>query len=230
LGTGLRAETASILLDHHESNGFVMAGTYAHGEENFPSLPGWFRVLGAPSLENLEQRAQKAEQSGLVYEAIGYGLETGKSTPEDEWQNIIDSTLKAREIADQYNKLLAMGPGFKLMSENEEKYPEMASLSDIWILQTQRLQVHPPGPKYRQEVERIVDLIRSGNPDIIIWGQIVLPPDREPDHDYWLAYYESIKDIVDVTYIGAYTWNKIDDPSKLIDTIDLIFAQVCYPR
>ena len=230
LGTGLRAETAAILLNHKETNAFVMAGSYAHGKENFPQLPGWFRIFGAPSLETLEQRAQRASQDDLEYEAIGYGLETGRSTPEGEWKNIIDSTLKAREIADQYNKLLAMAPGFKLMSENEEKYPEMASLSDIWVLQTQRLQIHPPGTEYRQEVKRIVDLIKSGNPDIIIWAQIVLPPDREPDPDYWLPYHEFIKDIVDVTYIGAYNWKITDNPARLIDTIDTIFARLCNQR
>jgi hypothetical protein len=206
--------------------GFVMSASAGLSEIYFPELEGWTRVLGAPSLEALQRKAERARASGLPYEALGYGLETSNSTPDQEWQDLVGSTHQAREISDQYGKLLNMGPGFRLMSRNEDKYPPMASLSHLWMLQTQQLQKNPPGSLYRQEVERIVNLIRSGNPDVTIWAQITLPPDREPNAEEWLSYRESIVDLVDGTYIGAYTWNSVD-PEILVETIEAIFAAVC---
>ena len=226
LGTGLRQQTVPVILSHGEHNGFVMTASNALAEEHFPQLEGWIRVIGAPSLEQLEQKAIRAEQSGIPYEALAYGLETSESTPDGEWQNLVESTERARSIADDYDKLLVMGPGFRLMSQNEDQYPAMASLADIWMLQTQRLQVNPPGSSYRGEVERVVDQIISGNPEIQIWAQITLPPDREPSSQEWLEYQNAINDLVAGTYIGVYTWDTHDNPT-LVKTIGEIFENAC---
>ena len=120
LGTGLRDETGSVLTKYKANPGLVMAATVQNAETYFPQLEGWIRVIGAPSLDALRQKAARAQDLGLEYEALAYGLETGKSTPDEEWQDLIGSTAKARAIADQYGKLLVMGPGFKLMSEIED--------------------------------------------------------------------------------------------------------------
>jgi hypothetical protein len=205
-----------------------MAPTYSLAEAYFPDLEGWIRVLGAPSLDVLEQQSQRAYERGLAYEAVGYGLETGESTPDAEWQDIVAATQQARALADRYGKLLVLGPGLRLMSENEDKYPAMAALTDIWILQTQRLQVKGPGSFYRQEVERIVTLIRAGNPNIQIWAQITLLPDREPDAEEWLAFRQSIDDLVDGTYLGVYLWGKVDE-EQLTATVEDIYSRACSP-
>jgi hypothetical protein len=226
LGLGLRQQTVPIVAAYQDQPGFVMTASAVMAEEYFHPLKGWIRTLGAPSLEALEQKAMRAEENNIPYEALSYGLETSQSTPDEEWQDLIGSTRAARAIADKYDKLLVMGPGFRLMSQNEDKYPIMAALADIWVLQTQRLQVNPPGQDYRDEVERVVDLIRSGNSDISIWAQITLPPDREPDSSEWLAYRESIADLVRGTYIGIYTWDTVDN-DQLVMTAEEIFAQVC---
>jgi hypothetical protein len=226
LGTGLRGETAPILMEYKDHSGLVMSPSYTLSEVYFPQLEGWIRVLGGPSLEVLRRRAERAAESGLPYEALGYGLEIGESTPEREWQDVVGSTQKARAIADQYGKLLVMGPGLRLMSHNRSKYPAIAAMADAWVLQTQRLQVNPPEAAYRQEVERVVRRIRSGNPDIAIWAQITLPPDREPSAEYWLSYQQSIADLVDGTYAVAYTWHRME-PDQLVAAIDAIFAAVC---
>lgn len=205
----------------------IMCATVGLAEIYFPQLEGSIRVLGAPSLEALQRKAEKAKQRGVPYEALGYGLETSKSTPEGEWQDLIGSTEKARALADKYGKLLMMAPGFRLMSQNWEQYPPMAALADIWILQTQRLQKQPPGSDYRREVERVVNQIRAGNPDILIWAQITLPPDREPNAEEWLAYHHSIADLLEGrTYVGAYTWDT-EDRDQLVATIEAIFDAVC---
>lgn len=226
LGLGLRQQTTSILGSYQEHPGFVMTATVGMAEEYYPQLDGWIRTLGAPSLEALERKARRAEENGIPYEALSYGLETSESTPDEEWQDLVGSTRKAKLIAEKYGKLLVMGPGFRLMSENEDKYPVLAEIADIWMLQTQRLQIDPPGEKYRAEVERIIDLIRSGNTDMSIWGQITFPPDRVPDSSEWLAYHESIDDLVTGTYIGIYTWDSVNN-DQLVMNAEEIYAQLC---
>jgi hypothetical protein len=203
-----------------------MVSTVDLAQTYFPELEGWIRVIGAPSLDALQDKAQRAQDLGIDYEALAYGLETGKSTPDEEWQDLIGSTQKAHALADQYGKLLVMGPGFKLMSQNEDKYAGMAALSDIWMFQTQQLQRNPPGPVYRQEAERIVGLIRAGKPDVQIWAQITLPPDRQPNAGEWLAYRQQIDDLVDGTYVGVYTWGT-EDHQVLVSTVDAIFSGAC---
>jgi hypothetical protein len=226
VGTGLRKETVPIVVGRERPPGLVMCATVALAESHFPQLGMSTRVLGAPSLDTLQRKAENAEQRSVPYEALAYGLETSKSTPAEEWQDLLGSTQKARAIADEYGKLLLMAPGFRLMSENWDTYPAMAALADIWILQTQRLQIHPPGSVYRQEVERVVSQIRAGNPDIIIWAQITLPPDREPDAEGWMAYHHSIADLVEGTYVGVYTWNS-EESEMLVGTVEAIFAGLC---
>jgi hypothetical protein len=226
LGTSLRKETVPIVLNHRHLNGLVQSASVGAAEAYFPQLEGWTRVLGAPSLEALRQKAEEAKNRGVPYEALSYGLETSESTPEEEWQDLVGSTKKAKAIADEYGKLLLMGPGFRLMSENPDKYPSMAALADLWVLQTQRLQVNPPGPEYRQDVQRVVNQIRAGNPSISVWAQITLPPDREPDADEWIAYRRSIADLVDGTYAGVYTWRS-EDSELLVATLEAIFEGSC---
>jgi hypothetical protein len=225
IGTGLRNDTVDTLVKYKDQLGMVMSASSSLAEQYFPHFSS-IRVLGAPSLEILHEKTIKAVENHITYEALGYGLETSESTPDQEWQDPLASILKARELADQAGKLLLMAPGFKLMAENEDLYGEMATLSDIWMLQTQQLQKNPPGPQYRQEVERIINLIRSGNPDIIIWAQITLPPDREPDAQEWSQYHNLIMDLVDGTYIGVYTWDLFDQ-KILISTIESIFESAC---
>jgi hypothetical protein len=192
----------------------------------FPELNDTIRILGAPSLETIQNKAEKAELNGTPYDALAFGLETSITTPKEEWQNLVESTQNARDLADRFEKLMVMAPGLRLMYQNEDKYPPMSALSDVWILQTQRIQKFPPGPEYREEVKRIVSQIRESNPDILIVAQITLPPDRDPDADEWLSYRQSIVDLVDATYIGVYTW-ETEDTDKLVGTLEAILASTC---
>jgi hypothetical protein len=227
IGTGLKDQTFNILSMYKKYGGLIITSSSEVAETYFPELGGLIRSLGGPSLEALQTKAERARNNALPYEVLAYGLETGKSTPDEEWNNLIESTSKAADIANEYNKLLAMGPGFRLMSENEDKYAPMAAMADIWILQTQQLQRYPPGPSYRDEVQRIVNLIHSGNPNIQIWGQITFPPDQNPDIEEWLAYHQLISgQVVDGTYIGVFTWDTVPH-DILIAAIESIFTTVC---
>jgi len=220
----MREETVPVLLAYADRPGLVMVASSQLAEAHFAQIDGWIRVLGAPSLAALEEKAARAERQGTPYEALAYGLETGEGTPAEEWNDLVGSTERARAVADRYGKLLLMGPGFRLMSENEAAYAPMAALADIWMLQTQQLQKEPPGPGYRREVERVVGLIRAGNPDIAVWAQITLPPDREPDAVEWLAYRDVIADLVDGTYLGVYTW-RTEKASALVSTVATVFEK-----
>jgi len=226
IGLGLRRETIDLALKYKDHPALIMTSGTDLAREVFPQLPGWIRTLGAPSLAVLERSSLAAAKLNLPYEGLSYGLETGKSTPQDEWHNLVSATGQAQELAHKAGKILVMGPGFGLMSDNEDKYGDMAALADVWVFQTQRLQIDPPGDKYRQGVERVVNLIRAGNPDVKIWAQITLPPDREANAEEWLAYRSSINDLVDGTYLGVYTWG-IADNAKLLSAMDTIFATAC---
>lgn len=226
IGIGLRSETVETILAYRDCHGFVMTASFELAGKYFPQLGGWVRVLGAPGLDELKGKGERAQTNGLAYEGLGYGLETSKSTPDEEWKNPISYTQTAKELAEGFGKLLVMGPGFTLMASNEDNYPPMAAQSDIWLFQTQQLQKNPPGPKYRAEVMRIVNLIRSDNPNIKIWAQITLPPDRQPNAAEWLEYRQLIVDLVDGTYIGVYTWDKVDN-EIILTTIETIYANVC---
>jgi hypothetical protein len=226
LGTGLREETIDILIKYKDHPGFTMTASSELAETIFPQLGGWIRVIGAPSYEMMQNKAERAKANAVPYEGLGYGLETSRSTPGGEWGNLIDSTRRAEELANEYGKLLVMGPGFQLMDSNEDKYTPMAAMSDIWIFQTQQLQKNPPGSIYKDEAQRIINLIRADHPDIQIWAQITFLPDREPDMNVWLEYRQLIADMVDGTYIGVYTWDRVSN-EQLITTIESIYQTVC---
>jgi hypothetical protein len=226
LGAGLREETIPMLLKYKDSPGLVMSASPRVAANIFPQLQGWIRVIGAPSLSELRSKAEQAEQLNIPYEALGYGLEAGPTTPREEWQNVLSATQTARAICNEYGKQLVMGPGLRLMEENLEAYGPMSAQTDIWLLQTQLFQKGPPGEDYRREIQQVIDRIASENPDIEIWAQISLPPDREPSAENWIAYERSISDLVDGAYIGAYTWEREDEES-LLQAMDEIFRLVC---
>lgn len=229
IGIGLRTETLDVVLKNKNHIGLIMSATSFLAQRYFPKFEGSIRVIGAPSLDEFKDKGTRAMMDKVPFEGLGYGLETSNSTPDEEWRDLLGSTHKANVIADEMNKMLVMAPGFKLMSDNEDMYAPMALEADIWIFQTQQLQKGPPGLEYRGEVERIINLIRSENPEIRIWAQITLPPDREPDASEWLDYRQSIVDLVDGTYIGVYTWETVD-PEILVRTINTIFEIACTDR
>lgn len=222
LGSGLRRDTTELQVAYPAAGRFVMVSSAGPAKEFFGQLEGGLRVLVAPSLAQLELLAERADQSGVPYDALGYGLEQGRHTTADELADLVGATQQAADLADKYGKRLVVGPGFKLMSEHWSDYSPMAANADVWILQSQRLQVHPPGPTYREEVEKVVNEIRAGNPDIEIWVQIsVTPGPTTLSVEEWLAYRDSIIDLVE----GVYVFDA-RDPNRP-ETLEAIFDAVC---
>jgi hypothetical protein len=222
LGAGLREDTVETQLAYQSPGGLYVTGSLGLAEEYFGQLETGLRVLVGPSLARLRELADQASASGVPYDALAYSLEAGRHTPMDEQMDVVGATRQASSLAHAHGKLLLMGPGLGLMEENWAQYPTMASYADLWTIQTQRLQSNPAGPKYREEVEKIISQLRMGNADLRIWAQIsVTPGGQELSTAEVLAYREAISDLVDGVYIYSG-----GDPNRP-ETLEAIFAAVC---
>ena len=115
---------------------------------------------------------------------IAYNPERQPGTPSAEMDDLVASVRRAREMADAYGAPLLVGPGLRDMQQREELYPELAKLCDIWLIQSQRLQLNletrkPVAPAaYREGVKRIVDALRRGNPKVKVFVQLVTTSER----------------------------------------------------
>jgi hypothetical protein len=135
-----------------------------------------------------------------------------QTTPREELDDYLSSLKKARELVKAYGAPLVMGPGLSEMAKHEHLYPEMARHCDIWIIQSQRLQLNletdepVPVERYREEVKRIVELLRQGAPDIRVFVQIIplkaTPRRKEAFTAERLASYVlAVEDLVDAAKI-----------------------------
>ena len=99
-------------------------------------------------------------------------------------RDLVANSRKAKQIAQAYGALLAVGPGLRDMQGREHLYPELAKTCDIWMIQSQRLQLDEATRKpvevgvYREKVKRIVDKLREGNPKIRVFVQLVTTAER----------------------------------------------------
>lgn len=141
---------------------------------------------------------------------IGYNPERQPGTPSQELDELSASVRRARKMADAYGAPLLVGPGLREMQGREALYPELAQHCEIWLIQSQRLQLDlttrkPVGiAAYRQEIKKIVDRLREGNPKIRVYVQIVTTAERgttELTVDQIAAYAESVADLVDAVRI-----------------------------
>jgi len=141
---------------------------------------------------------------------IAYNPERQPGTPTQEMDDLVGSARRAREIARAYGALLLVGPGLREMEQREDLYPELAKHCDIWLIQSQRLQLDPITRRpiepadYRAKVKRIVDRLCAGNPDIRIFVQVVTTSERgrsEMTAEQVVAYLRAVEDLVDTVRI-----------------------------
>ena len=115
---------------------------------------------------------------------IVYNPEGQPGTPAQELRDLVANSRKAKQMAQAYGALLAVGPGLRDMQTREHLYPELAKTCDIWMIQSQRLQLDEATRKpvevgvYREKVKRIVDKLREGNPKIRVFVQLVTTAER----------------------------------------------------
>lgn len=146
---------------------------------------------------------------------IAYNPERQPGTPSTDMDNLVASVRRAKEMAESYGAPLLVGPGLREMERREELYPELARWCDIWLIQSQRLQLdlgtrRPVSvDQYRTGVKRIADLLRQGNPDIRVCVQLVATAERGKNAltaQKIAAYATGVEDIVDAVRIyGAGT-------------------------
>lgn len=141
---------------------------------------------------------------------ITYNPEGQPGTPREEFRDLVASCRKAKELADAYGAPLMVGPGLRDMMTREELYPELAKTCDMWMIQSQRLQLDEATRRpvevaaYREKVKHIVDKLREGNPKIQIFVQLVTTAERGTvalGADQIAAFARSIEDLVDAVRI-----------------------------
>jgi hypothetical protein len=141
---------------------------------------------------------------------IAYNPERQPGTPARELDNLVASVRSARKMAQAYEAPLLVGPGLREMERRERLYPELARHCDIWMIQSQRLQLDLATRKprsvidYRKDVKAIVDLLRRGNPKIRIFVQVVTTAERGTSKltaTQIAAYARAVEDLVDAVRI-----------------------------
>lgn len=141
---------------------------------------------------------------------LAYNPESQPGTPSVELRELVASCRKAKELAKDYGAPLLVGPGLREMSKREELYPELAKTCDIWLIQSQRLQLDEatrrpvPVAQYREQVKRITDALRQGNPHIRIFVQVVTTAERGStvlSAPQVAAFARSVEDLVDAVRI-----------------------------
>ncbi len=141
---------------------------------------------------------------------IAYNPEAQPGTPSRELEELVASVREAKEMASAYGAPLLVGPGLREMSKREDLYPELARACDIWMIQSQRLQLDEVTRKpvdvgaYRDGVKRIAERLREGNPKIGIFVQLVTTAERGRvplDAERVVAFSRSIEDLVDAVRI-----------------------------
>jgi hypothetical protein len=113
-------------------------------------------------------------------------------------------------MAEAYGAPLLVGPGLRDMQKREHLYPDLAKTCDIWMIQSQRLQLDEATRQpvdvtlYREKVKTIVDSLRAGNPKIRIYVQLVTTAERATTTltaPQIAAFARSVEDLVDAVRI-----------------------------
>lgn len=167
-------------------------------------------------------RAATIDPSRVI---IGYNPERSPGTTAQEMDDLLGSVQRAREMADEFGSPLLVGPGLREMQQREELYPDLAALCDIWLIQSQRLQMDPATreprtpEQYREGVERIVNLLRGGNPEIKVFVQLIAGGSGKADRftpEQFVAYVRAVEDLVCAVRIYG------GSPELLKGVIDLL--------
>lgn len=98
---------------------------------------------------------------------IGYNLEHGPTNRPDEQADPVGSVRRMRDLADEYGKVLALGPDRAFALSDGVA---MAPYVDIFTLQVQRAQTEPD--VVRAFVVPLVQELRQANPDLQITVQV----------------------------------------------------------
>lgn len=119
---------------------------------------------------------------------LGYNLEYGPGTPEEEQADPVGSVQRMQALAEQYDLSFALGPDHDFAVSHGAA---MAPYVDIFVLQIQRVQTTP---SVAQEfVRSLVPQLRKANSDLEVSVQVR----TEGDVDDIVALLDSLKDHLD---------------------------------
>jgi hypothetical protein len=160
----------------------------------------------------IKETIELLQKEGIAPERviIAYNPEGQPGTPKEEFRDLVASTRKAKQMAQTYGAPLLVGPGLRDMEGRKHLYPELAKACDMWMIQSQRLQLDETTRKpvavdvYRRKVKEIVDRLREGNPKIRIFVQLVTTSERGATvlkAEQVVAFARSIEDLVDAVRI-----------------------------
>ncbi|MGI5816528.1 MAG: hypothetical protein ACOX9R_00350 [Armatimonadota bacterium] len=192
----------------------VSLALHRHDARPFPGVSETIEIL----------RAARVPPERVI---IGYNPERAPGTTPEEMDNLLESVIAAKVMAEEFGSPLLVGPGLREMDQREELYPELAKHCDIWLVQSQRLQMHitrelKTPQEYREGVQHIVERLREGNPEIEVFVQIVAS--GRPNADLFSAEQlatriRAIEDLIDAVRIYG------GSPELLHEIIDLLRPQ-----
>jgi hypothetical protein len=133
-------------------------------------------------------------------------------TPREELDDYLGSVKKARELVKDYGAPLIMGPGLIEMAKREHLVSRdgqtLRHLDDPEPEAPARPETQEPtsNERYREQIERIVRLLRQGNPDIQVFVQIIplqATPERKAAFtaERLASYLLAVEDLVDAAKI-----------------------------
>lgn len=166
---------------------------------------------------------------------IAYNPERQPGTPAREMDDLVGSARRAGEMARAYGAPLLMGPGLREMQTREDLYPELARHCQIWLIQSQRLQLDSVTRKpvemarYRAGIQRIVDMLRQGNPRIQVYVQVVTTAERGTTSltsEQVAGFVHAIADVVDAVRIYGGSAQLL---SEVIERMEATHAAISQP-
>jgi len=234
IGFGLGRETGELALAMKGENDFVdtMARGVGLGQMKQLTAQGVKVASVFLSLEQMRETIATLRKNNIQCAYLAYNPEQNQRTSRAELDNFVGSVKQAKELAAAYGAPLVVGPGMRFMMAREEDYAKAAPHADVWLIQSQRFQIDRETAKratpqeYRQNIQRVVELIHKGNRRTKIWVQIIVCPGARPGNDFSaeeiVRLARSVEDIVDAVRI--YTAGASKGNETLKEVIRLLRA------
>ncbi|MBU1085021.1 MAG: hypothetical protein ABII08_01655 [Candidatus Beckwithbacteria bacterium] len=230
IGLGLSPTTLTIAHELSEVDFVDNKATGREVRENIKELESYpvKTVCVSLNLTEMREKVSVLSDENVNCDYLGFNPEQRGKIPNSELEDLVSSVKSARDIAQGYGAQLLTGPGMKFMLSNEELY-SAAKYSDVWIIQSQQFQIdNKTGVKaepeeYSAEVGRVVDMLKSSNPEIIIWVQIMIEPGERDENEFSpdeiIALARSIEKDVDAIRINT---QGISDDETIKEVIRLL--------
>ena len=213
IGFGLSRETADLVPSLTNENDFVDVMLRRGVLDQVKALAGGPVKVSCVfrSLDQMRETISLLKDAGIQCAYLGYNPEESPGTPREELDDFVGAVKRAKELAKACGAALLVGPGMRFMTSRESDYAKAAPYADAWLIQSQRFQIDrdtgrraTPG-EYRNDMQRVVNLIHQGNPQTKVWAQIIICPGARPGNEFSaeeiVSLARAIDDIVDAVRI-----------------------------